>query len=211
MIMPPYGRKNNIRFLFKYLSSINNPYIVEIGMTRNLHKLSWKHDGYFTLIVSWYLHNYNKGKLISVDIDHQAIRNCKFLLNEYYIPTLKTQLICDDAFNIKKYINKKIDVLYLDAWDYTISNPDYNLYIDEKINSFSEKNHLEIFKVLENDLNHYALVIIDDVLDINDYTGKGKLLIPYLLDKGYRIIPQTLKHDKSIAERQIYQLILQKR
>ncbi len=210
MIMPPHGRKNNIRFLFRWLDNINNPFIVEIGMTRNLHKLAWKHDGYFTLIMSWYLCNRNKGQLLSVDIDPVAIKNCKTLLKQFNIPMVKTKLICDDAFNIKNHFDRKIDFLYLDAWDYTISNPQYNLFINEEVNTFSEKNHLEIFKLLEPCLKHNALVAIDDVLNIQNYTGKGKLLIPYLLKNNYSIIPKSLNRDKSILERDVYQLMFRK-
>jgi predicted O-methyltransferase YrrM len=85
-----------------------------------------------------------------------------------------------DGLKFLKDFNKKIDFLYLDAWDVGIEGYD--------------TNHLEAFKIAEPKLNDNAVILMDDT-DIglseekglhNDEEamgGKGRLLIPYLLDK----------------------------
>ncbi len=211
MIKPPYGRKQNIEYIFNYLDNIKEPLIFEVGMTRNLHPWAWMHDGYFTLIMNWYLEENNKGKIISVDIDLNALKNCKLLLEEYSASQKRSELICCDIFKYDYDNKQNIDILYLDAWDYTIHVPEYGLYLDDEININSEKNHLNAFLYMEKYLNKDSLIIIDDVLNTNTYEGKGKQLIPYMLNNGYSIIPQSLIKDEDIKERDIYQLILSRK
>ena len=210
MRKPPYGRKSNMSLLFHHLDSLQDPYIVEIGMTRDLHPYAWMHDGYFTLIMSWYLVNRGVGDLLSIDIDPDALINCRKLLQSYKIPETNLTLVNDDAFQIIPTITRPIDVLYLDAWDYTIHVPEHRIYIDEHVNRISEENHLLAFKEFESHLAEDHLIIIDDVLSLDDYTGKGKMLIPYLLDNGYSIDQRTLQRDAEIKERPVYQLFLRK-
>ncbi len=73
-------------------------------------------------------------------------------------------------------VAKDIDVLSLDVWDYT-EGPQAVI---------SEEAHLKAFQTVENALSPKALVLIDDVYDTVTFKGKGRLVIPYLLQKGYK-------------------------
>ena len=71
-----------------------------------------------------------------------------------------------------------IDLLYLDAWDYS----------EGEAAKISEESHLDAFKIIENSLSDRALILIDDIHDTESFKGKGSLVIPYLLNKGYKIL-----------------------
>jgi hypothetical protein len=77
-----------------------------------------------------------------------------------------------------------IDLLFLDAWD--IDTPGY-----------AEK-HLEAYRAAEDKLATRHLLLIDDTdVDYIDgrlqfvdvaVAGKGRLLVPELLDRGYELV-----------------------
>lgn len=80
---------------------------------------------------------------------------------------------------------KKIDLLYLDAWD---------------VNPGEEyaQNHLTAFLAAEPKLNDKHIILIDDTdiawsdthgfrIDNTAKAGKGELLVPILLSKGYNL------------------------
>lgn len=177
LYIPEYSRKEYFNPLMKYIneSKINN--VLEIGMTR---KRKCGPDGCSTLLFS-YLANQNNFTFTSIDINPANKQITQQLLKEHNLYSDNIYLVIEDVFEYCKYINK-IDVLYLDAWDW----PKH----DEKRQKVSEDNHLEIFKLLEkyNKLNDKVDVVLDDIHDAKNYTGKGAKLIPYLLDNGFKII-----------------------
>lgn len=80
---------------------------------------------------------------------------------------------------------KKIDLLYLDAWDVIPGEP-------------YAQNHLTAYHAAEPNLNEKHIILIDDTdiawcntygFSINNkaHAGKGELLIPVLLEKGYKL------------------------
>tara|TARA_R110000765_G_scaffold154464_5_gene257477 strand:+ start:1743 stop:2390 length:648 start_codon:yes stop_codon:yes gene_type:complete len=80
---------------------------------------------------------------------------------------------------------KKIDLLYLDAWDV---NPGEQY----------AQNHLKAFLVAEPRLNDKHIILIDDTdivwsdthgfsIDNTALAGKGELLVPVLLERGYKL------------------------
>lgn len=196
MIKPQYGRTETVNcILNKYLPKIKDPVIVEFGMTRN-PKGIWG-DGHFTTIMGWYISNFS-GTLYSVDIDSDVISRCSSILSSYGINNSNIHLIHDDALEWVKSINFKIDILYLDAWDYPQDN---------KIREQSEKNHLSIFQQISPWLSDNHIIVIDDILEVETWTGKGRLIIPTLLNNGYIIDSDSLVIDK---HHPVYTLIFKK-
>ena len=178
-VLPPYGRKESFNLVKEIITSdeYNKPVIVEIGMTRTTG--NWLGDGYSTPFFA-YLVNVCLGELYSIDIDPDVRNTCKSILSEYGLDTDRVHLIVEDGISFLERwhdnMKKKIDLLYLDGWDY-IEGPQAII---------SEEAHLKAFQTIENELSSKALVLIDDVYDTVTFKGKGRLVIPYLLQKDYK-------------------------
>lgn len=178
-ILPPYGRKESFNLIRDILLSdeFSHPVIVEIGMTRNIG--NWLGDGYSTPFFS-YLANMRMGELYSIDIDPGVRITCKAILDKYGLYTDRTHLIVEDGIScLTKWhdaVGKPIDLLYLDGLDYS-EGPQATV---------SEEFHLRAFRVIENDLSPRALILIDDVYDTTTFKGKGRLVIPYIMERGYK-------------------------
>jgi Methyltransferase domain len=181
-------RKRPFTFIKEALNSLktNNPIIVEVGSMRKpcTHPLDeYNHeccnDGHSSLLLARAAKEFH-----TVDIDVEC---SKLTLKELKTHNLNKQSFVYNGDGIKflKDFDKKIDLLYLDAWDVELPN--------------HAEMHLEAFKVAEDKLNDVAIILIDDT-DIgftpekgfhNDEEalgGKGRLLIPYLLNKGYKLL-----------------------
>lgn len=112
--------------------------------------------------------NYTNAEIFTVDID----KNCKNIINND--KRLKDVIaITEDAINYAKSFDKKIDLLFLDAWDVFYSS------------EYTEK-HLEVYTILKENLSDNCLILIDDT-DIGN-GGKGKLIIPQLIKDGFECI-----------------------
>lgn len=145
--------------------------ILEIGSIRQImcHDINefnpnCCNDGHST----YFWKEYTNANIYTVDIDKKS-KN----LIESDPRLVNVKSFTDDAINFSKTFDKKIDLLFLDAWDVMIDSP------------YAEK-HLEIFNILKDNLSQDCLILIDDT-DICS-GGKGKLLIPYLLENGFKCI-----------------------
>lgn len=105
----------------------------------------------------------------TVDINSNAIdltkNACKHFHNVYPVN--------DDGIDFLHNFDKKIDLLYLDAWD-VIPGSDY-----------AEK-HLEAYLAAKDKLNLTSIILIDDT-DIEN-GGKGRLIIPKAVEDGFKIV-----------------------
>ena len=90
-----------------------------------------------------------------------------------------------DGVEFLANFNKKIDMLFLDAWD-----------IDHRD---SAENHLRAFQACKDKMSPRHLILIDDTDVYVDATGnayesetsmdgKGAVLIPFLLQDGYTLL-----------------------
>lgn len=175
MHKPPYGRMESMDIVLSRLKE--KPYILEIGMTRA--KGNWGGDGYSTIIFGYMAAQLN-GTLISIDIKSEALLVTSAILREYDIPAKNILLVCADALEyFKRTEFKKVDLLYLDAWDYKG---------DEQEREASADCHLEALKAVERYLVKGSMVLIDDIMNPITLEGKGKKVIPYMLDNGYTLI-----------------------
>lgn len=170
IIKPKYGRENYFQEIEQELlnkENINN--ILEIGMTR---KRNYKSDGGSTLLFSYISRKLNCN-FTSIDININFKEVAKQLLKEHNLYSDNIYLVVDDCLEYCQYINS-IDVVYIDAWDFK----------HEKC----EDKHLKLVKLLEPKLNQGCDVFFDDIHNTETFEGKGKKAIPYLLEKGYKII-----------------------
>ena len=138
--------------------------IVEIGSARQrlVHPLHETHhdcciDGHST-----YLWAASRHRVVSVDIsqDHTEIARS--------IPGVEA--VTKDGIEFLREFSEPIDLLFLDAWDVVSETP------------YAEK-HLEAYLAASGNLALRHVIVIDDT-DIAS-GGKGRLLVPHLLEKGY--------------------------
>ena len=147
--------------------------IVETGCIRNVTEESKFGDGWSTLNWEYYAKKTNS-KVFVVDINENHINQSKKIvpqseLIEYYL---------DDSVNYLKKFSKKIDLLFVDSYDYCGD--------EENIRKCHEHSLNEI-KAAWDKLNEHCFILLDDVFS-NTWDGKGKLSIPYLLENGFNLV-----------------------
>jgi predicted O-methyltransferase YrrM len=170
-------RKNDKRYKTFLLSmqimkQHKSKILVETGTARYGGK-NCKGDGCSTLIFGEWARD-NDARLYSVDIDPKAIQNAKRTLLPLNPDVI---FITSDSIaflkNFHKY-NDKIDFLYLDSFDFDPDNP-----------GPSENHHLKEIKAAYKYLHRNSIVMVDDTYGAQG--GKGRLVIGYLLGKGWKI------------------------
>jgi hypothetical protein len=167
-------RKESFELMIQHLMSITNPVIVETGCARMPG--NWHGDGQSTLIFDRYINIYG-GEFYSVDIDPNNVSCAKRLVSD------RTNLNCSDSiswlWNFNKN-NKKIDLLYLDSFDFDFDN-----------HSPSMQHHLKEFCAILPSLGN-TLIAVDD--NWSNY-GKGYLIKEFMnaigkqpIYEGYQIL-----------------------
>jgi hypothetical protein len=121
-------------------------------------------DGHST----YFWKKYTDADVYTVDIDPY----CKRIIEED-TRLQSVNATTQDAIEYAKSFDKKIDLLFLDAWD-LIPNSNY-----------AEK-HLEVYSILREKLSDSCLILIDDT-DVG-CGGKGALLIPELKKDGFQCL-----------------------
>lgn len=145
--------------------------IVETGTARGPKPFDG--DGGFTPIFGYWC-SLNNADLYSIDINPDAIKNAQNLTKNF---ANNVHLIIDDSVHFLRNFNKQIDFLYLDSFDFDAGNP-----------LPSQEHHLKEIETVYEKLAPHAVIMIDDC-DL-PYGGKGKLVIDYLLKKGWVICAQ---------------------
>jgi hypothetical protein len=147
--------------------------IVETGCIRNTTEESKLGDGWSTLNWDYYAKKTNS-KVYVVDIDENHLKKSKEVVppSEYVIYTK------DDSINYLEKFSEKIDLLFLDSYDYCGD--------EENIRKCHEHSLNEILAAWDK-LNEKCFVLIDDIFN-NQWEGKGKLSVPYLLDNGFEVV-----------------------
>jgi hypothetical protein len=156
--------------------------IVEIGMNRAEGPNC--RDGYSTPYFAK-LAVATDSNLYSVDIDPKAKEITERALKRHGLDKPNVHLITEDAVSyLQRWSGVPIDLLYLDGWDY-----------EEGHEEESASNHLNAFKMVEEKISKDGFILIDDM---KGEKGKGELLVPYLLEHGYKVLDRG------------YQILLQK-
>jgi 2-polyprenyl-3-methyl-5-hydroxy-6-metoxy-1,4-benzoquinol methylase len=159
---------HTINLLNKFTNAKN---ILEIGSVRSKmnHDITefnprCCNDGHST----YFWNEYTTADIYTVDID----RRCKSIIDND-IRLKGVHSYTQDAIEFAKNFDKKIDLLFLDAWDVNPGSP------------YAEK-HLEIYNILKNKLSDNCLILIDDT-DVGG-GGKGKLIIPQLIKDNFKLL-----------------------
>jgi len=108
-------------------------------------------------------------RVFTVDIDPLTSELTRQICMGYCNVTIAT----GDGIKFLENFEGTIDLLYMDAWDVVPGTP------------FAEK-HLEAFEVALPKLGAGHMILIDDT-DIAE-GGKGRLLVPRLLELGYTLV-----------------------
>ena len=151
----------------------NAKVIVETGTSRFGYK-ALRSDGGFTIIAGHWC-AVNKAQLYSVDINPLALENIKQVIG---LLSNNIKIVWCDSVEFLKKFNQPIDFLYLDSFDFEEKNP-----------VPSQEHHLREIQVAYDKLHPNSVVMIDDC-DL-PHGGKGKLVIDYLLKKGWEIIADS--------------------
>lgn len=148
------------------------PTIVETGTLRD-GRTNCEGDGCSTIIFAQWVRDHG-GQFTSIDKDPHAIKMAQQGLRDLknYV-----QFECDDSLVVLHNFRHRIDFLYLDSFDFEMKNP-----------LPSQNHHLNEIIAAYPFLAEDCVVMIDDC-DL-PHGGKGKLVISYLLERGWRIHSQ---------------------
>ncbi|MBX2845802.1 MAG: class I SAM-dependent methyltransferase [Saprospiraceae bacterium] len=149
--------------------------LVETGTARG-GLVRTKSDGASTVVFGKWAKE-NGAEFHSVDIDAAAIAEAQQSVDAEKL-TQSVSLHVSDSIEFLAQFPKKIDFLYLDSYDYSKH--------DLTIQQLSQEHHLKEFKAVEDKLHDQSFVLIDDCKLPNG--GKGKLVIDYMLQNGWKII-----------------------
>lgn len=176
-IPPDNIRYDTFNCALNLLDTKKDPVIIETGTAR-MGKEWCLTDGCSTFIFAEWVEK-NGGTLFSVDISKESIQTCKSALKAQQ--RFVTFAQSDSVVFLQKF-NKQIDFLYLDSFDFDENNP-----------IPSQEHHLKEIIAAYPHLTPNSVVMIDDC-DLpyggENYGGKGKLVIEYLVAKGWKIVMQ---------------------
>lgn len=147
--------------------------IVETGCIRNVTEESKFGDGWSTLNWEYYAKK-TGSKVYVVDIDENHLNQSKKIVP----PSEYVEYTRDDSVNYLAHFPGKIDLLFLDSFDYCGDEANIRACHNHSLN--------EVFAAW-NKLNDKAFILIDDVFN-DQWAGKGELSIPYLIGAGFKVI-----------------------
>lgn len=133
-------------------------------------------DGGSTAIFADWLKN-NEGELYSVDISAENLAGAANGIND---TTGKVHFIQNDSVVFLQEFNRPIDFLYLDSFDFNFSNP-----------GPSQQHHLKEIIAAYPLLTKDCVVMVDDSDRYMPGGGKGKLVIDYLTERGWKVIAHS--------------------
>ncbi|MEO9513862.1 MAG: class I SAM-dependent methyltransferase [Flavobacteriaceae bacterium] len=151
--------------------------IVETGTSREGLKGA-KSNGAATIVFGKWA-SQNDAFVHSVDISEESVKNAQEEVNHQDLQDF-VEIHHSDSLVFLENFNKKVDLLYLDSYDYSS---------DIEVQKKSQHHHLEEFKNIENQLQEHTIVLIDDCDLPNG--GKGKLVIAYMLERGWKILMES--------------------
>ena len=176
--------------LIKYIRQNNNntnKTIIEIGSTREYVEAQNSTEAFIKLCIEYNM------KLISVDMDPLCSQNVVDIAKKYNFSNYEVHTMKGEKF-LELY-DKKIDYIYLDAFDYDHGRHSIkrkqaykNNMNCEITNELSHKMHLECCKNICNKMNTGGYICFDDILDRESTRGKGVLAIPYIKEQKFRLL-----------------------
>ena len=172
---PVTGRNDSFT---KVISILREAYdrpitIVETGCIRKPTDEGKYGDGWSTLNWDYYSKD-TKSQVHVVDNNADHLAASKTIVPE----SDRVKYYLNDSVEFLRSFEGKIDFLFLDSYDYCG---------DEKNMRLCHYHSLNEVMVSWDKLNDQCFILFDDVFD-SDWSGKGKLSIPFLLDKGFELV-----------------------
>jgi predicted O-methyltransferase YrrM len=170
-------RRRRVTFAktLELLSDRNAKNIIETGTSRK-GLTATRGDGAGTFVFGkWAMEN--NAKLSSVDINKEAVQECKVEVKNQELQDTVT-VVLDDSLNFLANYKEQVDFLYLDSYDYC--------RIDTEIQVKSQEHHLKEFEAIESRLHKDTIVLIDDCGLPGG--GKGKTVVTYMEAKGWEVL-----------------------
>ena len=174
---------------------IENSLCLEIGSSReNIHN-----QGSSIILAEFF----SKNNIYFLTIDADKKNTEKLLQVSEKNPFFDAK--CEIGEQFSKKFEKKINFLYLDAFDIYAENHSqerldfYNNTIGKEINNKNSADmHFNVIQNLEKNFSKNCIIVFDDTFEKNEheYSGKGMTAIPYLLKKEFQIVG---KNNNSIA------------
>lgn len=166
------ARYQTFAYAFNLLCARNASVIVETGTARYglVHCAS---DGCSTVLFAEWVKNYG-GEFYSVDINANHLQIAANALGD---SKSFVNFIHSDSVAFLHNFNRPIDFLYLDSFEYEFGNP-----------GPSQEHHLKEIIAAYPWLTPTSVVMIDDCA--LPFGGKGKLVIEYLLARGWIILAE---------------------
>lgn len=137
------------------LQEHRDPLIIETGCQRQKDDLG---AGMSTSIFGEYVQRHG-GRLITVDIDEQAMNVCRECTAPY---ASRIRYVLSDSVAFLKGFEDSPDLIYLDSLDYDLE--------DAARQHLAQEHCWNEFRAIEGRLNRKSIVLLDD----NDYAGGGK-------------------------------------
>lgn len=169
-LISPNLREYTFVEALKLMSERNVKTIVETGTAR-AGSAGFNGDGGSTIILGHWAHNHN-ARMFSVDINPDYVSASRNACKEY---EECITFVCSDSLKFLHDFKDTIDFLYLDSLDYDFDNP-----------IISQEHHLNEIKAIYKNLHNNTIIMIDDCGKLPG-GGKGGLVIPWLLDRGWKI------------------------
>jgi len=146
---PVRDRASSLKIVFELLDKKKTKdfFIVETGCMRSDHgQLAFGDDGSSTYILDDFI-NFYDGEVVSVDINSDNVKHAQKMVSD------RTEVYCSDSVDFLWNIpaKKKIDLLYLDSFDFKPDDP-----------IPSQKHHLKELCAVMKNLKKGTIVLVDD-------------------------------------------------
>lgn len=167
------GRYRTMIMALELMSLRGVKTIVETGTAR-AGVQGFNDDGSSTLIWADWARD-NNAMVYSIDIEPRAIQGAR----EGVGNNNHAVFICADSVTTLENFDQPIDFLYLDSFD-------FNPTVDPNVRPCQEHHLKEIIAAYPK-LHQHSVVMIDDCGGVIG-GGKGGLVIPYLVERGWKLI-----------------------
>lgn len=161
-------RRESFSLMIDSLKNKNNPLIIETGCSRIVNNFAG--DGMSTVIFDAFIKEYG-GLFYSVDINENNVNTAKNL-------TTCANIFCSDSVQFLhslnldlKQNNKKIDLLYLDSFDFDMNNPHP-----------SSMHHIMELLAIWQSCDVGTIIAVDD--NFENGLGKGKYVRQFMSNIG---------------------------
>jgi hypothetical protein len=173
-------RQSGFDYIFNYLKTIEEPFIVETGCARQLD--NYEGDGQSSLLFDKYIKEYG-GHFWTVDLAEESVNYSKSkMTSENSVVALGDSITRLKELNyLLLEQNKKIDFLYLDSFDAPRDNP--------QVVQQSALHHLYELLTIAPSLYNGAVIGVDDNWiesrnGVNVVAGKGQFIFDYMNKSG---------------------------